>query len=137
MIEISLYRSRIGSFSNLGKRLRTSRFKKYQNYDSTSQKTGKFVLTFLQGLLKFLLLCSLLPNFQFESHALAAAEPYFFSVSHLPGALPGSQCLAGVGTWQSPVLCLNQPQTRGKKLSINFLTRYLYGNRSKGIINML
>ena len=39
-------------------------------------------------------------------------------------------------SWTCPTLPLYHYQTRGKKESNNFLAKYMYGNRRKGILNM-
>ena len=55
MIEISQYRSRIGTFSNLY-RNKNLKFKKYEDYCSASQKTGRTTLEILCSILKVSLL---------------------------------------------------------------------------------
>ena len=134
MIDISLYRQRIGTFSQV-KKLKTSKFKRYQSYESSSHRTGQYVFSILQSLFKLLLLCSLLATISQESLNLKTAD------TNPSGCLPAtsqhsSESLHMTGSWQSPALSCYQHQTRGKKLSVNFLTRYLYGNRRKGILNM-
>ena len=134
MIEINIYRSRIGTFYH-HKKTKTDKFKKfYQFHQSSSYKAGQEVLSSLTQLVKVALIFSLLPSFQSESDdfLLACSTAMAFG-SVLPATAHLSCCLAKVVL---PTQSWRQYQTRGKKQSTNFLTRYLYGNRKKGILNL-
>ena len=61
MIEINLYRCRIGSFYQTC-RNKKIRFMKYANNNSMSQKTGKMTFSTLQFIMKLLLLLAFLPT---------------------------------------------------------------------------
>ena len=61
MIEVNLYRYRIGSFYQTFKNKKL-RFMKYGNPNSMSQKTGKMTLSTLQFIMKLLLLLAFLPT---------------------------------------------------------------------------
>ena len=152
MIEINLYRCRIGSFYQ-AVRNQKIKFRKFENQCSESLKSGKLTLTTMQSILKMILL-------------LFISYPCFSTTV----TLPLMSALAQTGTWTPDMLsCWMLPttayprgcsvlggqiavrkishnfrpaqqglqkHTKGKKQSSNFLAKYLYGNRKKGIMNM-
>ena len=110
---------------------------KFQDYQkTTSEKYGQVAFSTLQFTFKFILLISLL-NGSFVSGCAAEPIPCMRSDCMSSWILPMISFGGIVGhSWTCPTLPLYRYQTRGKKESNNFLAKYMYGNRRKGILNM-
>ena len=158
MIEISLYRCHIGSFSQV--RIH-KKFKKFRRQRYQNQEFGRRTLSALQFCLKLVLFISLLPlqwysapsdhpvkcPGQSQSQPISLLVPFIQLISDLQ--LVQNLQPAGLNTVPSHKTRPNcfrgcsesvlQFQTRGRKQTSNFIAKYTYGNRNtsrKGIVNL-
>jgi hypothetical protein len=132
MIDIILYRYRIGTFSQ---KLRNRKSAFINRFEKCYQdKSGKLLLSCLQVLFKLLLLWFLLPdlNNQVGTPLLSGQHPG--DHQHVLGQLGGHQLV-----WEGPVDGFDQQFISvGKKLTVNFKAKYTYGNKEdkRGIKNI-
>ena len=140
MVDINVYRCRIGKFSQ--HRSKKNKFMKFEYCQKTrAEKHGETALTALQCILKLILVFSLLQGIVVCQAAGAYPTPslsssgsrltcWIVSTSAHLQVWSGGICSQ---TWESSTNPVLEYQTIGKKQSSNFLARYLHGNRSKGI----
>ena len=130
MIDINSYRSRIGSFFPTCRRNRINLKKLLRNQNYENNQAGVLTLTFLQVLLKLVLILLLLePGWYLPCDPSGQSPP---SVQYCCWMLPATAYpQARLRGAQSVI----QYQTKGKKQTSNFQAKYVNGNRSKGIYN--
>ena len=131
MIELSLYRNRIGTFYPHGHSKNRTRIcsKQFDN------KTGVYILPITLVVCKLILIASISQPASCHCHELnknvLAAEP--------PGWVLSTrlflQTSLGMKYGLRVAQLSEQYTTWGKKQTRNFLAKYLNGNRSKGIVN--
>ena len=123
MIDINLYRIRIGTFSQ---KVRKMKFlNKYETTDEISNKAGLKTLLTVKLLLKIILVFFLLP-------------PSTSSISGFSGLL-GRHSHTGTSLIPQDVKFEEQFFIRSRKQTTNFMAKYKYGNREnvkKGIKNL-
>ena len=131
MIEIDLYRNRIGSFCQ-NFRKGSKKFTKLCNQESYQNlNKGKFNFSCLKLLAGLILSVVVLLEAVNTSGGLVSNQ--FLNLGYLRVQhLPGHQQLLHVHSAQQH----QQLHTLGRKETSNYLARYLYGNKSKGIINL-
>ena len=135
MVDINVYRSRIGSFNQCGRNSKVKLEKMFRKKYSENDKTGVFLLSILNVAIKLVLILVLLhPGYL--QHGDSSPKSY---TSQCPcWVLPTTaHPLASLGTrtWSRSAQSAIQFQRRGKKQSSNFLAKYVNGNRTKGIYN--
>ena len=137
MIDINLYRSRIGRFSS-SSRISRMKFKNiFRSQMCEDDKTGVFILFVLQIIVKLVLLLVLLQPGDpchpggHTGHSLASAQSFCWIVQ-----ATACQQSSQIGeVWVRAAQAVNQFQTRGRKETNNFQAKCVYGNRKKGIYN--
>ena len=126
MIDIDLYRNRIGTFTH---RCRTMKFlRKYEPTNDSANKAGRNTLTATKAVLKLLLILFLVSS----PCSSNSEKPKLIQNQILSKK---SQFLATVGDISENIVIYNI----SKKETANFKARYLYGNKQaikRGIINM-
>ena len=130
MLEISLYRSRIGTFYRGGYSSKKSLRKLSRKCRFENDKTGVFILPILRVALKTILILVLTQLFLQEHE-----DPMVGSASKHCMSMISSTTIFGTCRGATAAKLLQQYQTRGKKQSCNFLAKYVNGNRVKGIVN--
>ena len=135
MIDINLYRSRIGSFSQNGPKSSKKLDKIFRKYCTRDDETGVLFLSILQVALKLVLIFALLqPCWQQPCDM----EPHSSSDQSACWVLPTTaypQDSLGMVAWSKSAQPGLQFQIRGRKQTTNFLAKYVNGNRMKGIYN--
>ena len=126
MIELSLYRSRIGTFYPHGhSKIRTKMCRK-----QFSDRTGVYILLITLFVLKFALIARISQPANWISGELSAESPGW--------ALPTKsvvQTIPGLRSSLRVAQLSGQYMKWGKKQTKNFLAKYVNGNISKGILN--
>ena len=139
MIEINLYRIRIGTFSQKSSGKKPKFMKMFGSHWSKHEKPGKLLLSGIQSLLKLFVILSLLgPSCWYVSCA-SFENPSLSSAMLCCGAIFATQYpKLGLGgeSWSGILYLEVQFQTRGRKETSNFLAKYVNGNRRKGILNL-
>ena len=124
MIDISQYRSRIGTFYQISR----NKSMKFMKYDQVSGH-GNIGLTTTKSLLKFFLLLGLLtttPSSWTAPPPCSLGSPLCPTISGCtPPRLPSSLILPTTAYY-----------TVGRKQTPNFLAKYTHGNIKKGILNL-
>ena len=137
MVDINLYRSRIGTFFPCSRRNRIKYKKLLRIQKNEKYKTGVFLLFVMQVVVKLLLILAL-----FEPARYLPCEPIVHSFSSAPSrcwivpATPYSQPGLGREAWLCTAQAVLQFQTRGRKEKSNFKAKYVNGNKKRGIVNM-
>ena len=122
MIEINLYRCRIGTFSQ---KIRDKKSAFINRFDRADQaRKGENALAFLQSFLKLLLILCLL-----SSRSYHQIKPPGLNSHCYHGQADGHSQVGVLAQWSQPRL------VDGRDLKINFWARYTNGNRQnqKGI----
>ena len=131
MIDINLYRSRIGNFRQSSKnRIRKLR-KIFRNQWRENDKSGVYVLSILQVFVKILLIFVLLQ----PSWCLPGDSPALKPVSSCCLVLPTTACQQSGSGWKGMQLRQHYV-TLSKQLTPNYQARYLHGNGKRGILNI-
>ena len=135
MVDINVYRSRIGSFKQCGRNSRLKLDKMFRKQYSENDKTGVLLLSILKVAVKLLLILVLLhpgnqQHGEITPESSTAQSPCW--VLHTTAYPLASQ---SVRTWSGSAQPEMQFQTRGKQQTANFLAKYLNGNIKKGILN--
>ena len=134
MIDISTYRCRIGTFTQLF-RIKKSRF--INRFDRVYQdSSGNQALKCLQNLMKFILLVIFISSCSNEVNTAQLSDLHGHVTGHARVHVPGQsgKLLQEGQLVQWGQLCL----IVGRKLTVNFLARYTYGNIEvkRGIKNL-
>ena len=136
MVDINIYRSRIGSYMSSSRHSRIKFRNLFRSQNIESDKNGKFILSCIQTLSKILLILVLLdPGWNLPDDLCCYSEPStMFSWWVLPATANPQVGLFSVVSLAAayPVI---QFQTRGRKQTSNFKAKYVNGNRRKGINN--
>ena len=134
MVDISIYRSRIGTFIHC-RRLRLKKFDKFMLSKKTrGQKAGKAALKSLEIVMKLFILSI----FVFSGSPWVPVTPETSTPCSLACSQPpwcSSSTLVSC-QWRLTSLLSYQFQIKGKKQSCNFLAKYRNGNTRKGILNL-
>ena len=131
MIDINLYRSRIGNFRQSSKnRIRKLR-KIFRNQWRENYKSGVYILSILQVFVKILLIFVLLQ----PSWCLPGDSPALKPVSSCCLVLPTTACQQSGSGWKGMQLRQHYV-TLSKQLTPNYQARYLHGNGKRGILNI-
>ena len=135
MIDINLYRSRIGSFSQNGRKSRIKLDKILRRYCTGDDKTGKLLLSILQVASKIVLILALLhPGWQ-QYYDITPQSSTAQSACWVLPATAYPQTSLGMVAWSRSAQTGLQFQAWGRKQTKNFLAKYVNGNRVKGIYN--
>ena len=139
MIDINIYRSRIGLFSpKIQNKKFLYRGEYYKQFSWSENKLGKNVLLVINYVMKLVLLLCLLRQ-----------DSYIETESYLTTRGPGCKLVSGnysMISWNMSgrgaagrcIVCSGVYNLGGGVVDYNFLARYLYGNiqKIKGILNM-
>ena len=128
MIDINLYRSRIGTFFQSNKHSRI-KFRKLfrENIESDRNTNGTLLLIILQSLFKIVLILALLcTGWNQTSDPTGSCSLSFTTYP---------QTIVKGGVWFLTSYPAIQLQVRGRKQTSNFKAKCVNGNRSKGIQN--
>ena len=136
MIDINLYRSRIGSFSQCGRNRGIKLNKIFRRQCAENDKTGVLILSILQVAVKLVLIFALMqPGWQQPYDlTLQSSSPVRNACWVLP-TTAYSQASFGLLAWSSSAQTILQFRAKGRKQTANFLAKYVNGNRMKGIYN--
>ena len=133
MIEISLYRSRIGSFYQNGQTLKSRFKKKYSKCRKQNDQAGVYILLILILALNTILI-SLQPCLQkpiYPKIKSASFQSLYMMLPTTAYYMPGHVAYREAFTAQ---IC-RQYFRRSKKQTCNFLAKYVNGNKVKGLVN--
>ena len=131
MIDINLYRSRIGTFSPRSRRSRMMFKKLFRNLWSTNDQTGVFYFSMLEALVKLVLVLAPLLPCGPTVQSPPSAPSFCWTAPTTACLQPG---LCGEA-WLRAAQSVIQFRTRGRKETSNFQAKYLYGNKNRGIYN--
>ena len=131
MIDINLYRSRIGSFSQNGQKSRIKLDRIFRKYCSEDNKTGKFFLSIFQVSFKIVLILALLhPGWQ-QYSGITLKSSFAQSACLVLPATAYPQASLSMVAWLKSAQPGLQFQAWGRKQTKNFLAKYVNGNRVK------
>ena len=138
MVDISIYRSRIGTFNNCT-RLRFRKFGKLLcSQEPRRQKAGKPASKSLK-LVRNLIVLSIFvfAGFHFGPRISVASKPPTQSTCKRSTTTASVSSSMGCSIeWKSTDQTYLYHPVWGKKQSKNFLAKYINGNRRSGILNM-
>ena len=138
MVDIALYRSRIGTFCR-HRSDKTLKFRKYQcSTKSENEKKGKIARDAIKVLVKiFLIYCFLNPTWYTGTVNNVLSITSTPTSWRIPAMASSSWAVGHEGFSPLDWTQLSQKyRVRGKKQKINFLAKYLNGNRRNGIRNL-
>ena len=136
MVDISVYRSRIGSY-NYCRKVKPEKFKKFMYCEETrSERAGQGAFSVLKSILKIILIYLLLPGNLCSSIEHSGTQSPCTEPPCTTACPQGWSGKARAQAWTSSTQPMWVYQTRGKKQSNNFLAKYKNGNRRSGILNM-
>ena len=136
MIDINLYRSRIGSFNHSSRRNKLNLRKIFRRHWTENDRTGVDILSVINMVMKLVLILAFLQpdSHQLSSQAFSSTSSPALSACWMP-ATAYSQAGLGMAAWTRSSQAVYQFQIKGKRQTNNFLAKCKYGNRKKGIYN--